>query len=207
MKTNKELVDSLIKEGVLKTPAIIDAFSGIDRINFVTEDQKSMAYMDMPLPIGRGQTISQPYTVAFMLELLQPAKGQKILDVGSGSGYTTALLARLVGEEGKIFAVERIASLKIFGERNVKRLGFRNVEFLSEDASVKLPDRTFDRILSGAAAFGDIPERWKKELKEDGIIVAPVNNDIIKLIKTPDGKFRKERHPGFIFVPLLKGKE
>lgn len=207
MKTNKELIDYFVEDGVLKTPTIIDAFYKIDRINFVTDEQKPMAYVDMPLPIGKGQTISQPYTVAFMLELLQPATGQKILDVGSGSGYTTALLAHIVGMSGKVFAVERIRSLKAFGEQNVKKLGFENVEFLAEDASAKLPNQIFDRILAGAAAFGEIPERWKKELKEGGILVAPVNNDIIKLIKAPNGSFRKERYPGFIFVPLLAGRE
>lgn len=207
MKTNKELVDYLVEDGVLKTPAIIDAFYKIDRLNFIPDEEKSMAYADMPLPIGQGQTISQPYTVAFMLELLQPAEGQKILDVGSGSGYTTALLAQIVGSVGKIFAVERIRSLKAFGERNVKKLGFENVEFLAEDASAKLPGQTFDRILAGAAAFGEIPESWKKELKNGGALVAPVNNDIIKLVKSPDSKFRKERYPGFVFVPLLRGKE
>lgn len=92
----KNLVEHLRNGGYLKTPKIIDAFLNIDRIDFVPENLKEDAYLNIPLPIGKGQTISQPLTVAFMLELLGPKYGDKILDVGAGSGWTSALLAYIV---------------------------------------------------------------------------------------------------------------
>ena len=91
-------IDGFIKQGVLKTPAIIEAFKKIDRADFVTPELKERAYINEPLPIGEGQTISQPYTVAFMLELLQPESGNKIFEIGFGSGWQTAILAEIVGK-------------------------------------------------------------------------------------------------------------
>ncbi|MDO8537071.1 MAG: protein-L-isoaspartate O-methyltransferase [bacterium] len=126
------LIQSLISEGYLKTPRIIAAFKAIDRKDFLPRGREAAlrgvppnlgreAYGNYPLPIGHGQTISQPLTVAFMLELLEPKLGEKILDVGSGSGWTTALLASVVGEKGRVIAVERISGLCKFGEKNVKK--------------------------------------------------------------------------------------
>ena len=92
----KYLIKELMAEGILKTPSIIEAFEKVDRKDFVPEELKDKAYLNTPLPIGYGQTISQPLTVAFMLELLQPQAGDKVLEIGSGSGWQTALLAHMV---------------------------------------------------------------------------------------------------------------
>ena len=118
------LIDSLIQQGWLKTPEIIEAFRKIKRIDFLPEDMKDLAELNEALPIGYGQTISQPLVVAFMLELLQPKKGEKILDIGSGSGWTSALLADIVSQKensGKVIAIEFIPELKEFGEKNVAK--------------------------------------------------------------------------------------
>ncbi|MGB9609289.1 MAG: protein-L-isoaspartate O-methyltransferase family protein, partial [Minisyncoccia bacterium] len=115
MDKNK-LIDDLIKDGFLKSPRIIDAFRKVDRMNFVIDYVKNEAYRNSPLAIGFGQTISQPLTVAFMLELLDVQEGNKVLDVGSGSGWTTALLAELVGEKGKVYGIEIIPELYEFGK-------------------------------------------------------------------------------------------
>src|SRR3989338_3496160 len=112
------LIDSLIKDGWLKTPRIIDAFRVVKRADFMPEEVKDFAELDQAISIGRGQTISQPLTMAFMLEQLQPEPGDKILDVGSGSGWTSALLGRIVGTKGTVIAVEAIPELKEFGEQN-----------------------------------------------------------------------------------------
>ncbi|MGB9681196.1 MAG: protein-L-isoaspartate O-methyltransferase family protein, partial [Minisyncoccia bacterium] len=122
--SKEELIKELIEEGVLKSPKLIEAFLKIDRKDFVLEDLKEYAYLNQPLSIGFGQTISQPLVVAFMLELLEVQEGEKILDIGSGSGWTTALLSYLTGEKGKVFAIERIPELKEFGEENVKKYNF-----------------------------------------------------------------------------------
>ena len=104
----EELVRSLKNSGVLKTAQLVEAFLKADRKNFVPENLKDLAYLDEALPIGEGQTISQPYTVAFMLELLEPQSGQTLMDVGYGSGWTTALLAQIVGDAGRVYAFERV---------------------------------------------------------------------------------------------------
>jgi len=201
------LIDDLIKEEWFKTPRIIKAFSRIKRADFLPEDMKDLAEENTALPIGFGQTISQPQVVAFMLELLQPGAGEKILDIGAGSGWTTALLAEIVGEKGKVFALEVIPELKEFGERNVSKYGFISkgtAEFLCIDGSKGLENRApFDKILVSAtlaAAKGGkedlssltaavkLPEAWKKQLRIDGRIVVPINSSIWLFIKKKEEK-------------------
>ncbi len=132
------LIDDLIKEGWLKTPEIIDAFRKIKRADFLPDDIKYLADVNEAFPIGFGQTISQPLTVAFMLELLQPKAGDKILDVGAGSGWTTALLAYCVSQKGRVIAVEIVPELAEFGRNNVAKYNFIEtgiVEYVCGDGS------------------------------------------------------------------------
>ena len=125
--TKEKLIQKLINDGYLKTPAIIEAFKNIDRTDFVPENLKEIAYENKPLSIGFNQTISQPLTVAFMLELLEPKIGEKILDIGSGSGWQTALLAHIVGIQGKVVSIERIPELKLLAEKNLGKYNFQNI--------------------------------------------------------------------------------
>ena len=127
---NSNLVEKLKVDGFLKMPAIISAFQKIDRADFVLPQYSNEAYEDYPLPIGHGQTISQPATVAFMLELLQPKIGEKILDIGAGSGWATALLAEIVGKDGKVYGLEIISELVEFGKNNLGKYNFNNAEIL-----------------------------------------------------------------------------
>lgn len=200
------LVDDLIKEGWLKTPRIIEAFRKIKREDFLPKDAKNLAELNEALPIGFGQTISQPLVVAFMLELLQPQKGEKILDIGSGSGWTSALLAEITGKKGKVIAIEIIPELKEFGETNAAKYGFIEkgiAEFIFGDGSRGYEKEThYDKILASASAR-EIPKEWKEQLKIGGRIVVPVMNSIRLLIKESETEFEEFGYPGFAFVPLV----
>jgi len=201
-----KLVNDLIKNGYLKTDIIIDAFSEISRMEFIPAELERQAEEEVALPIGFGQTISQPMVVALMLELLAPQRGQKILDIGSGSGWTTTLLAYIVGNDGKVFSIENIKELKEFGEKNVEKYGFVKkgiAQFLHRDGSQGFAEEApFDRILVSAEA-PEIPQALKDQLKIGGKLVMPVKDSIVYLEKISETKFSKEKFPGFVFVPLI----
>lgn len=200
------LIDNLIKQGWLKTPSIINAFRKIKRIDFLPEDSKNLADLNSALPIGYGQTISQPLVVAFMLEQMQPKQGHKILDIGSGSGWTTALLSEIVGEKGKVIAIELVEELKDFGQKNTAKYNFVKkgvAEFICADGSKGYKkEAPFDRILASASAL-KIPLAWKKQLKMGGKIVTPIKTSIWVFTKNSETDFEKVEHLGFVFVPLI----
>lgn len=206
MDSLEELVKDLIASGYLKIPEIINAFRKIDRIGFVLEKFKADAYVNAPLPIGYGQTISQPLTVAFMLELLKPEKGDKILDVGSGSGWQTALLGEIVGDKGKVFGIEIIPELKDFGEKNIAKYGFIEkgiVQIILASGVVGFEaEAPFDKIIVGAMAEG-IPAELREQLKIGGRLVIPYLGSVWLIIKKSENKFEEYEYPGFVFVPLI----
>jgi protein-L-isoaspartate(D-aspartate) O-methyltransferase len=201
----KQLIQKLIERGCLKDLNIIDAFATIDRADFVPLYLKEYAYENRPLPIGFGQTISQPEVVAFMLELLQPQQGEKILDVGFGSGWQTALLARIVGEKGLVVAIERIPELFDSGKKNCEKYGFKNIEFIPGDANIAYKkDEFFDKIIAAASSEREVPKAFKKQLKIGGIMVIPIRESIFILKKKDKNNFSEKEYPGFVFVPLVK---
>ncbi|HCC59964.1 MAG: protein-L-isoaspartate O-methyltransferase [Candidatus Staskawiczbacteria bacterium RIFOXYC1_FULL_37_43] len=206
----KRLIDELVEGGWLKTPEIINAFKKIKRKDFIPEDAKSaswrMAELNQALPIGFGQTISQPLTVAFMLEILQPKRGDKILDVGAGSGWTSALLAEIAGKKGGVIAIEIIPELFEFGKNNTGKYGFvkkGTVEFiLGNGAKGYEKEAPYDKILVSASAKRP-PEILKKQLKINGRLVCPVENSIWLFIKKSKNEFEQKEYKGFVFVPLV----
>ncbi|PIZ77068.1 MAG: protein-L-isoaspartate O-methyltransferase [Parcubacteria group bacterium CG_4_10_14_0_2_um_filter_7_35_8] len=205
-----DLIDSLISDGWLKTPRIINAFRKIKRIDFLLvsptgepEEMRDLAELNEALPIGFNQTISQPLTVAFMLELLQPMPDNKILDIGSGSGWTSALLAEIIGKNGKVIALEIIPKLKDFGKNNaIKYQG--NIDFIYANGfkgySKEAP---YDRILASASLGQELPKFWKEQLKTGGVIVTPIKNSIWMFKKINDKEFEQTEYPGFAFVPFI----
>lgn len=206
MRSNQELTNELVEQGHLKTPRLIAAFLAIDRAYFVPEKLRPRAYENDSLPLGFEQTISQPMVVAFMLELLQVQKGEKILDIGAGSGYTSALLGFLVGEKGKVISIERIKKLKNKASQNISQYNFMRkgrVKLIwGNGAKGFKKEAPFDKILASAAAL-EIPLSWKKQLKIGGRLVAPVSDSIQVLEKKSVNKFRVQTFEGFSFVPLI----
>ncbi len=227
------LIDSLVKEGWLKTDTVIEAFRKIKREDFLVlhslgegglpEALKNSAELNEALPIGFGQTISQPLTVAFMIELLEPKEGDKILDIGSGSGWTSALLAHIVsgGElksniknqklkrNGRVVAVEIVPELKKMGEKNLSNYNFIKkgiAQFILTDGSKGYQkEAPYDKILASASG-NNLPMAWKKQLKIGGRIVCPIGSSIWLFVKKPENNFELIEYPGFTFVPLI-GKE
>ncbi len=199
----KKFVEQLVQEGRIKTKAIINAFFKIDRINFVPEEIRGEAYFDIPVPIFSGMTTSQPSTIAFMLEKLQPQKGEKMLEVGTGSGYLTALLAMLVGKGGKVFSIEYFPELKKFAELNLRRYDFKNIMLLAGDGKNGIPgEAPFDKIVSSAETK-EIPRAWEEQLKIGGSILTPIDSKIVLAKKVAKDKFNAEFFSAFSFVPLL----
>jgi protein-L-isoaspartate(D-aspartate) O-methyltransferase len=201
MQSNKQLVDYLCSIGVLETSEIIEAFRHVDRADFVLSAYKDQAYNDHPIPIGFGQTISQPFTVAFMLELLEPKAGQEILDIGSGSGWTTALLSYVVGKKGKVIGLEKNPELVEFGQQNLSKYNFENSRIKYAGDKLGLPGEKFDCILVSAAA-SHYPEELEDQLKQNGIMIIPIENSIFKIRKNKQGEIGKQEFEGFAFVPL-----
>lgn len=182
---------------------INQAFKMMHRRDFMPEDLRNQAEIDIPLPIGFGQTISQPSTVRRMLRWLKAQPGEKVLDIGSGSGWTTALLSQIVGPSGRVFAVERIPKLVEFGRDNCNRAGIQNVRFFQADKQYGLSEYSpYDRILVSAAAQ-KLPKELLNQLRIGGKLVIPVQNDILEILKASEHKYETKIHPGFVFVPLI----
>lgn len=202
------LLENLQKLGVLTTPRLISAFAKADRAKFVSRSFQASAYDDRPLPIGHGQTISQPYTVAFMLELLQPKPGQKILDIGSGSGWTTALLACVAGKSGHVWGIELVPELYRTARRALAAFDFQNITLLNRSGWAGYAAAApYDRILVSAAAQ-TLPPALLNQLAINGRLVIPVGSageQAIKLFaKQREGKVLEADYPGFVFVPFFK---
>lgn len=206
----KKLVKNLVKQGYLESPHIIEAFENVNREHFLIPLAKGRGQEDEPISLGFGQTISQPSTVAFMFELLNPQEDDRVLDVGSGSGYTSALFSYIVGKGGKVFAIEVIEELKDFGERNVKDnysfIEQGTLEFMVADGSKGLPKEAPFDIIHVAAAALEPPQELLDQLATGGHMVMPVGeycHEIHLFTKDEKGQVSKEKFPGFAFVPLV----
>jgi len=199
----EELITKLIKNGILHSQNIIDAFRAVDRANFVPETSKEIAHEDVPIYIGHQQTISQPSVVAFMLELLNVKEGDVVLDIGSGTGWTTALIAHIVGERGTVLGIERIQELVVFGTHNLGKYPFTNARIEQSGTIIGKPHYRvlFDKILVSAAAQ-TFPEELLLQVKERGVIVIPIGDTIQRIMRIEHQPL-VEKFSGYAFVPLI----
>ncbi|HLC74929.1 MAG TPA: protein-L-isoaspartate(D-aspartate) O-methyltransferase [Candidatus Nanoarchaeia archaeon] len=182
------------------------AFTSVPREEFLLAEFKMRAYEDTPLPILRNKTISQPSTVLMMTDALDVHEGQKILEIGTGSGYQSAMLAMLVGEKGKIVSVEVIPELVTFARENLRRIGVANTTVVEHDGSQGYGEHApYDRIIFTAAS-PQLPLHLLDQLKPDGIMVVPVGDlnaqNMMKLVKLKD-RVEQQNLGEFLFSPLV----
>ena len=200
--TNETLIAYLKETGAIRSMSVEEAFRAIDRAKFVPGESADAAYLDMPLSIGAGQTISQPTVVAHCFEWLSAEPGDRVLDVGSGSGWTTALLAHIVGPAGSVTGVERMPELVTFGAKNLSQFSFPQAHIEPARKELGKPkEAPFDRILVSAAA-DTIPDALMHQLKDQGRMVIPVRNAICAVNRSGN-EFKKACHEGYSFVPLV----
>jgi protein-L-isoaspartate(D-aspartate) O-methyltransferase len=201
-------VDALVEDGTLKTPRIIEAFRRVPRDAFVPSVLKPAAAADSALPIGQGQTVSQPTTVAIMLEEVSPQLAEVVLDVGTGSGWQAALLSRIVGPEGFVYTIERIPALAEEARRRFHDYGLANVRAFVGDAARGLPAYAPYDVVISAAATADVPKKLVEQLAPHGRLLQPVTSMGLKILeKDATGNVTARERIGFVFVPFIESGE
>ena len=204
----ERMVRTQIQERDVRNPAVLRVMRLVPRHLFIPESARAQAYEDHPVPVGYGQTISQPYIVGLMTELLEPRKDSKVLEIGTGSGYQAAVLSGLVQQ---LFSIEIVPELARSSAALLDKLGYRNVTVRWGDGYKGWPEQApFDRIIVTAAP-PELPKALLDQLKPGGKLVAPVGStvfgqDLIVVDKTPDGKLRRRSVIPVMFVPMVKGK-
>lgn len=203
-----EMVEHLKNIEYVKSKDVERAMLKVKREKFVWDKYKSEAYADTPLPIPGGVTISAPHMHAIFMSALKLKTGDKVLEVGAGSGILLAYMKEVVGSKGEVYGIEVIEEVYEFAESNLQRTGYgKKVKLILGDGSKGLPKYApYDKIVSGASA-PKIPNPWIEQLKPGGIIVSPVGpthgtQDLIYLEKTKKGKIVSKNLGGVIFVPL-----
>ena len=209
------LLERLKAMGFLRSEKVYRAMLRVPREEFVPPPYRDLAYEDRPLPIGYGQTISAPSIVAYMTELLDPDKGMKVLEVGTGSGYQAAVLAEIVApsdeprsEWGHVYSIERIPELAEYARRNLEKTGYadRVTVIVGDGSKGYPPEAPYDRIMVTAAA-PRIPRSLEEQLAPGGRMVIPVGDSwdqtLILVVKTRDGRIIREPRLPVLFVPLI----
>ncbi len=202
----RKLVEAVKAKGI-RDDRVLAAMLRVPRHFFMDSGFLKFAYADKAFPISSGQTISQPFTVAFQTELLEVREHQKVLEVGTGSGYQAAVLAEM---GARVYSIERIRKLHQSAQLLLAQLGY-HVKFFIGDGNLGLPAfAPFDRILV-TAGTSEIPEALKQQLSPDGILVIPLGNREVqvmtKCVRSGENSFETSSHGSFVFVPLKQGTE
>jgi protein-L-isoaspartate(D-aspartate) O-methyltransferase len=197
------MVEMQLRERDIVDERVLTAIERVPRELFVPPEERSRAYQDAALPIGEGQTISQPYMVARICEVLALGGSERVLDVGTGSGYQAAVLAELAAE---VVTIERIPELAAAAERALKEAGYENVEVRVGDGTLGVPDRAPFRAIAVAAAAPDVPESLYEQLEPGGRMAIPVgrrrSQDLLLVVRSPEGPAVIRSVP-CRFVPLV----
>lgn len=204
-REREAMVERHLKRRGIGEQHILDAFLAVPREEFIREEYAHLAYGDHPLPIEAGQTISQPYIVALTIQAAAIRPGDKVLEVGAGSGYAAAVISRIAGE---VIGIERQHDLVEIARERMRRLGYDNVEIVEGDGTRGCPEHApFDAIVA-AASGSHVPKAFIEQLKDGGRIVMPVGDpgwvqELVKVTKKPDGTLDRENLGGVRFVPLI----
>ncbi len=201
-----KLVRSLRKKGI-KDERVLEAIEKVPRHYFMESGFEQFAYKDQAFPIAKGQTISQPFTVAFQTELLDLQKHEKVLEIGTGSGYQTAILLEM---GAKVYSVERYRDLYLKAKKNLDEMGYQPYLFYGDGYKGQPNYAPYDKILVTAGA-SKIPQELIDQLKVGGKMVVPLGSqlgqDMTVVEKTGENDIEKHKHGSFIFVPLIRGKD
>lgn len=194
------------KEAFGFSEAELSAFRDVNREDFIPQSLKAEAYQDIPLPLTRGKTISQPTTVMIMTHTLELQPGEKVFEVGTGSGYQAAIIAKIVGPKGKVITTEVVPELVHFAKQNLKKANIDNVAVYEEDGSNGLlSEAPFDKIII-TTACREFPKPLLEQLRPDGIIIGPVGNqyeqEMVRGIKDKNGHLELEFLGPFLFTPM-----
>ncbi|MGD0014908.1 MAG: protein-L-isoaspartate(D-aspartate) O-methyltransferase [Bryobacteraceae bacterium] len=207
-RERERMVRTQIEDRGVRNPDVLRVLGQVPRHLFIPLAERDQAYEDHPVPIGHGQTISQPYIVGLMTELLEPARTHKVLEIGTGSGYQAAILSRLVGH---VYTIEIVPELARSAEENLKQLGYQNVTVRLGDGYLGWPQEApFDRIILTAAP-PEIPRALLDQLRPGGRLVAPEGSavwgqELVLVEKTAAGKLKKRAVLPVAFVPLVHGR-
>lgn len=208
-REKEELIEKLLSNGYIKTDKVKKAMLKVPREEFIPPKNKPYAYIDQPLPIGEGQTISAPHMVAIICEKLVLEEGMKVLEIGTGFGYNAAVVAEIIKDKGHLYSIERLKSLAETAKENLKRTGYsENVTVIHRDGTLGYPkEAPYDRIYATASA-PKVPEPLKEQLKIGGMLLTPVGSksyfqDLICIRRVSEDKFQKKALGGVAFVPLI----
>jgi protein-L-isoaspartate(D-aspartate) O-methyltransferase len=199
------MVERQIESRGIREPTILEAFRSVPREEFLADEYRDLAYGDHPIPIEAGQTISQPYIVALMIHAAEIKCGDRVLEVGAGSGYAAAVMSRIAGE---VIAMERQTELVAVAQERMQRLGYDNVRIVEGDGTRGWPGEAPYEAILAAASGSPVPPAWVEQLTDGGRIVMPVGDPgwvqkLVKVTKGPAGKLITEDLGAVRFVPLI----